>query len=871
MSGSGYWLESNSPEHDYVRYNLTSSTAHLGIIEKLNIWKINNTELQYRYERRTNGMLKVQGWYDAEDLDSENSLEQICIRGFHVDPSVAKGMEFSTGIIHFDDETYASLDHCFLLLEIAIGRSFVYDGNLSEASLPHGYDSLYLPEKPLDRNKDGKFSLQEYQNAATFDHRNSGEYNHRYFVTDIHQVIPKYIVRFRLANPKLANNIFETMTNQIVHNNRNIQNLSFIDPITLLPPEADGNNPAGQQQGPSATTSSMANFDKKKYIPIEKLYLQATEEINYAENESSFLSKNKWITRQLSNIEEKVREINLNYVDILDSIDHSVEETKKKLQFFIREKLELCLSIEIELRRQLEQMDWYNNIISYELKKYQHYIVECGHQNDMLKKFFMLEFLKLWKQHSLLSNSLNRLKPNELAIISNIHGDVKVNTNIQLYVDPFYAAHQAQTTGAAATTTAINNQDTGKKTFQNLPNASNEGNYHQPYLPSFAQRAVSNEFFNNSNMNNATITGIHHHNRAEGQNSNKIFHASPIQSIMEEEMETIQDFISKETHNSYSGLRLPLSISRPFLSGNTFNIYQQNNPSIPLDNAINSNNSGGLTMHSLIENLKASSFSSAAALAAGDKSSNRKLIQSLGTESMENISTIGDLEDSQLRKSFAENMPSLLGHSGGGGGGGVENDVTTGVNNLTVNTAATNANARTSPPNSPLSRSKSIAQKGTANKSATAKKGGGGGGAADAVVNPFQPPPLNNLTIRKDSLSSQSNNNNMTVEQVKQYLHLYYPNYRQYSLSELSAKKQKQLQVKFLLNEAKSQNSNELTNVLNALKKSKLLMENEQEILFYSLPFFNKLPILTCIYSTIEHRRDLEELYSKTTRVRAIF
>jgi hypothetical protein len=696
MSTNGFWLESNSPEYDLVKYHLTASTSQLGILEKLNIWKINNTELQYRYERRTNGMLKVQGWHDAENLDKENSLEQLCIRGFHLDPIASKGMEFSTGIINLDDAV-SGLDQCFLLLEIAIGRSFVYDGNLSQASIPHGYDSLYIPDQPLDRNKDGKFSLQEYQSAATFDNRNPTEYNHRYFISDINQVIPKYIVRFRLANPKQAAGLFEAMTNQILHNNRNLQsqNIGFIDPITLLPPETNITNDFHGGNSINSQGGLNSNFDTKKYIPIEKLYQQATEEINYLENDSSFLSKNKWINRQLTTIEDKVREINLNYVDLLSSIDASVEEIKGKLQFFIREKLELCLSIEIELRRQLEQIEWYNNIIVYELKKYQHYIVECGHSNDVLKKHFMLEFLKLWKQHSLLSNTLNRLKPNELAVISNIHGDIKVNTNIQLYIDPFYAANNNTTTNNLQNTTAtmtnstMMKNDDKKSATQNLPNIPNDNNY-QPYLHSFTQRAVANEIFNTSNhLANPVVTGATNKLSAssnpnspgkqqqdQGMNGigGKIFHVSPIQSIIEQDMEKIQEFIHRESHNQHVGLRLPLSISRPFLSGNSLNIYQQNNPTL-LVSETNHNRKDlnqfavpipGLTMHSLIENLKADmAFAASEENNPASNPSYFKAMSGLGLENLENVSTIADIDAARLKNAFHENLPDLLGYSAG--------------------------------------------------------------------------------------------------------------------------------------------------------------------------------------------------------------
>jgi hypothetical protein len=172
-AAGGYWLESTSAEFDLVRYHLTVVTSHLGFIEKLNIWKINNTELSYKYERKSSGMLKTQGWYNAEELPGDNNLEQVCLRGFHYDPVETKGLEFSTGVIDFPDDSYLHLDHCFVFYEIAIGRSFVYDGNLSSAMVPTGFDSLYIPDQPLDRNRDGKFSLQEYQSAASFDNRDS--------------------------------------------------------------------------------------------------------------------------------------------------------------------------------------------------------------------------------------------------------------------------------------------------------------------------------------------------------------------------------------------------------------------------------------------------------------------------------------------------------------------------------------------------------------------------------------------------------------------------------------------------------------------------------------------------------------------------
>lgn len=106
-----------------------------------------------------------------ESLSGENSIEAVSSRGFFFSKG---GMVFSTGVVHLSTkEALFDTELNFLMSEIAIGRSFVYDGNLNAVTVPPGYDSIYVPDQPLDRNKDGKFSLQEYQLAAQFENRDS--------------------------------------------------------------------------------------------------------------------------------------------------------------------------------------------------------------------------------------------------------------------------------------------------------------------------------------------------------------------------------------------------------------------------------------------------------------------------------------------------------------------------------------------------------------------------------------------------------------------------------------------------------------------------------------------------------------------------
>lgn len=171
----GCWLEAQSSEYDVIKYHVVTATEALGVVEKLSVWKISNPEVQYRFERRSSGLLRLQCWYDSDFCVGVNNLENVCAHGFQVDAAEAQqaGLILPVGIIPPAGDSQLQRECCFILLDVAVGRSFVFDGNLQGSHIPTGYDSLYIPDQQLDRNKDGKFSLQEYNNVANFDFRSS--------------------------------------------------------------------------------------------------------------------------------------------------------------------------------------------------------------------------------------------------------------------------------------------------------------------------------------------------------------------------------------------------------------------------------------------------------------------------------------------------------------------------------------------------------------------------------------------------------------------------------------------------------------------------------------------------------------------------
>ena len=171
-SHGGHWLHPMNPEYDQIKYYLKTCIGEKAL-ENLEIWKIENLELSYRYERKTSNMLKVACWLNAGDIEGGNTLEDVCRKGFSFDKMEGSGMAFSTGKIDFGSEIPAYAKYSFVYTEVAVGKPFVYDGDFSSAALkpPIGYDSFYIPSQVLDRNKDGEFDLEEYQAAAHFDNR----------------------------------------------------------------------------------------------------------------------------------------------------------------------------------------------------------------------------------------------------------------------------------------------------------------------------------------------------------------------------------------------------------------------------------------------------------------------------------------------------------------------------------------------------------------------------------------------------------------------------------------------------------------------------------------------------------------------------
>ncbi|KNC97606.1 uncharacterized protein SPPG_07075 [Spizellomyces punctatus DAOM BR117] len=177
-------LGPSTPEFGALEYELQlalgASTARIVAAHSLS-----NPHLNVQFEKRCKDMLVLSSWLDASQLAGVNTEDDVIRRGFQFPPA-QQGMKFSVGSLAGkgvlkDRKGEGRTLRKALLCRVGVGRAYVADEATAEASpIPNGYDSFYLREQSAPR--DGKKSLDEY--------------HHEYYIKDTAQVVPVYLVHY---------------------------------------------------------------------------------------------------------------------------------------------------------------------------------------------------------------------------------------------------------------------------------------------------------------------------------------------------------------------------------------------------------------------------------------------------------------------------------------------------------------------------------------------------------------------------------------------------------------------------------------------------------------------------------------------------
>ncbi len=459
-------LNDDDEEYISVKQYLSSCLLSQGKVTEVKMVKIDNDDLTQRFDKRSRNLIKLVGWSNLKSLSADNNdLSLLGSRGFVVSKG-STGIDFSVGnittvsAIHVHNASHGNVElhepeHTFVYSDIAVGRSYVLDKDWQHIPVPQTYDSFYMPAHQLDQNNDGEFDLFEYQAAASFDDRDPAEYHHKYFIKDMSQCLPKYIIKFKFKQDDDKATAGSTQEAATYADKMSLQS-STLDDYSHFDPET---------HKPVTMRNKMKHGGAKLLLPIELAYEQALDD--WHREDPLIKGKKEWLEDQLDVIDDRVREVNLNYADVLERINATAAAATVELQEITKKKLDILLSAEVELRRQKEQMTWMEGLVSKNFNSVNkkidaaHRITGAAHEDEKhndnnetksnnlqdyspydLRRAQLavtdgqLEFLQIWKHHMTFRNASTRLKPQaHVEALNSVKPDIAVKTDLHVYID----------------------------------------------------------------------------------------------------------------------------------------------------------------------------------------------------------------------------------------------------------------------------------------------------------------------------------------------------------------------------------------------------------------------------------------------------
>ena len=134
----------------------------------------------------------LDSWVDTSTLENENSVYNVCNRGFQF---VQQGRVFQTGTIKLKYKDFVKRKYEFILCKVGVGRAMPYthppkggDENTPfPVEIPEGFDSLCVQRADADPSMNPLGMGAE--DAPP-------EFQYEYYVLDPAQVLPQCLVQF---------------------------------------------------------------------------------------------------------------------------------------------------------------------------------------------------------------------------------------------------------------------------------------------------------------------------------------------------------------------------------------------------------------------------------------------------------------------------------------------------------------------------------------------------------------------------------------------------------------------------------------------------------------------------------------------------
>ena len=465
-------LDENDEEYQQVRYYLQACLVSKGDVGRVDVWKITNQQLSYRFDQRSKALLKIISLTNltTEKVGAENSVRNVAHQGFLFREG---GLEFTTGVLKsvppanpasLKPETYT-----LIYSDVAVGRSVIVEEKAVLAhAMPDGYDSFYVPQKPLDRNNDGVFDYDEFQAAANFDDRNPIDYFHRYYIKDSSQVLPRYVIEFSFAHKTLPTTATTSPTTSVggkllqspkAKANPDDQ-IGYFDPVLFKP----------------VTFGEYRRSRGRQLQTIDEAYEQA--KADHKKPDVLVRGRRDWIEQQLAELDERLRQVNLNMAEVKEEIEAATARSLGDLRVLSRQKFEALLGVEIELNRQKEQLAWMDEVM-----KVSKATTEAKLENkDVSSAEAQVSFLRSWKCHTVMRNAITRMKAQEMNVLKKVNPDMALNggDDLKVWLDPGWQSRQ-QGGGVAGGAGVLGTQK--GPLWDSLQKGASQGHFSVPARP----------------------------------------------------------------------------------------------------------------------------------------------------------------------------------------------------------------------------------------------------------------------------------------------------------------------------------------------------------------------------------------------------
>ena len=302
---------------------------------------------------------------------------------------------------------------------------------------------------------------------------------------------PKYIVEFTLqSSPSYLNSSStlqdedDLLEEQSITSlpSHDIQTYEYFDPVQYRPVtlQEKMSNPKISRRLITISQAYSIAFEEAKNLIVQLDKNSSIPSETQQNSSINFHSKESYLEQQLCSVDEIFREITVNYADNSENIVSACNAAIGRLQSLTRDKLELLLSIETELRREKEEIQWLEYNLKQQIKITEQFVnIQQGGgkkwpaqqpstmtvQQQQQLNIFHLQFLKYWKNCMMIMNGLNHFHANEIEMIHDIVPDIATDCNIQVFLQ------------SNAPTTSINNINLiNSSTSNNINNNINNNN-----------------------------------------------------------------------------------------------------------------------------------------------------------------------------------------------------------------------------------------------------------------------------------------------------------------------------------------------------------------------------------------------------------